>query len=81
VETPTALLLLGGSAVEVKILYEPPYELGLRHPALSLIVEVGLSVWASQTLVAVEEQFALASRVSAVEPISEVECDLTVEVE
>jgi hypothetical protein len=46
-----------------------------------LIVEVGLSVWASQALVAVEEQFALASRVSAVEPISEVECDLTVEVE
>jgi hypothetical protein len=71
VEILAALLLLSLSTVEVKTLYEPPYWPGLRQLALSLTVEAGLSAWASQALVAVAEQFAQASRVSTVEPISE----------
>jgi hypothetical protein len=62
------------------ILYEPLYYLGLRQHALSLTVEVGQSVWASRALVAVVEQFAQASRLSAAEPISEVEWDVASEV-
>jgi hypothetical protein len=81
VEPLAALLLLGSSDVEVKILYEPPYQLELRQLALMLTVEVGMSVWASRALVVVVEWFAQASRVSAAEPISEVECDLAYEVE
>jgi hypothetical protein len=46
-----------------------------------LTVEVGFSVWASQALVAIVEQFAQASEVSAAEPISEVEWDLVLEEE
>jgi hypothetical protein len=65
----------------VRILYEPPYWLGLRQPALSLTVEAGLSEWASQASVAIAERFAQASRVSAAEPISEVEWDSAFEVE
>jgi hypothetical protein len=46
-----------------------------------LTVEVGQFVWASRALVAVVEKFAQASRVSAAEPISEVEWDVAFEVE
>jgi hypothetical protein len=46
-----------------------------------LTAVVGQSVWASTMLVAVVEQSAQASRVSAVEPISKVEWELISEVE
>jgi hypothetical protein len=46
-----------------------------------LTVEGGLSVWASWVLVAVVEQFAQLSWVSAAESVSEVEWDLAYKVE
>jgi hypothetical protein len=48
---------------------------------LSLTVDAGLSVWASQALVAVAEQFAQESRVSTAEPIHELEWYLVFEEE
>jgi hypothetical protein len=47
--------------------------LGLRQAALTLTIEVGQLVWASLASAAAAEQFAQASLVSAVEPISGVE--------